>query len=252
MNRSQDAITEYREQITRCTQALALANNESVERFVLGNAPAELLKLFTDGNLDKRFLKLQDHFEQMATEFEKFDDLLERYIRTIPLAAYDTGSSDSQRFLDWLCGTRRLTDVQRDHVACQRSRYAIELAAESNRLSHVRFQELWAAHERLGAELESNENLWIHLNPIHSWGVLRTPILLDEETELPATVLFYPVGADIHTAVVEPDAEVLVRSLESRGTLHLDDLASVPLELSRGELIEFCLDLAGVGLVAFG
>jgi len=109
MSHPRDVVDEYREQIVRCAQALAVANNAPVEKFVAGRSPAETLKMFTDGNLDKRFLKLQDHFEQMAPEFDGFDDLLERYVRSVPLAAYDTGSSASQRFLDWLCGTRRLS-----------------------------------------------------------------------------------------------------------------------------------------------
>ena len=252
MSHSQHVADEYRAQIVRCAQALAVANNASVTQFVSGPAPAETLKLFTDGNLDKRFLKLQDHFEQMIPEFDGFDDLLERYIRSVPLAAYDTGSSDSQRFLDWLCGTRRLSDRQRDHVACQRSRYAIELAAETNRLGHLRFQELWPTHETFAAELDGNPRLWIHLNPIHAWGEFRTRALLDAESDIPATVLFYPVGNDIRTAAVDPDAEVLVRALELRGPLHLDELLGDPPQLARDELVEFCVDLANVGLVAFG
>jgi len=252
LNHSQDAIAEYRDQIARCAQALALAQNESVGLQLVGRNAAEALKMFTDGNLDKRFLKLQDHFTDLAAQFDGFDELLARYVRCVPLAAYDSGSSDGQRFLDWLCGTRRLTDVQRDYVACQRSRHAIEQLAEANRLAHVRFQEIWSARENFAQELETNRRLWLHLNPIRAWGVFRTRALLDDEADLPSTVLFFAVNSDIRTAVIEHDAEILIRELEARGPDHLDELATGPLEGTRSEMIEICLDLAEAGLLAFG
>ncbi|MGE3313956.1 MAG: hypothetical protein AB7O26_02490 [Planctomycetaceae bacterium] len=252
MSTTEKAAEEYRLQITQCTQAMALAQNESVERFLKGPAAAEGLKLFTDGNLDKRYLKLLDHFEEMAEEFDGFDELVERFVRCVPLAAYDTGSSDSQRFLDWLCGTRRLNESQRDHVTCQRSRYAIELAAECHRLAHVRFQEILSTCESLSPQLDIDSPVWIHLNPIHAWGVFRTRTLLDDESELPATVLFYPVAGTIHTAVLDPFAEFIVRELEARGPARFGDLSPAPLETTRSELLKLCRDLADVGIVAFG
>lgn len=244
--------SDYRQQIAECAQALAIAQNESVARYLSGPDAAAGVKLFTDGNLDKRYMKLLDHFEEMAEEFDGFTDLIERFVRCVPLAAYDTGSSDSQRFLDWLCGTRRLNERQRDFVACMRSRYAVEVAAECHRLAHVRFQELLSTCDALGPELNVDSPVWIHLNPIHAWGVFRTRVLADDETELPATVLFYPVAGTIHTAVLDQFAEFIVRELEVRGPARFGDLSPAPLETSREELLQLCRDLAEVGIVAFG
>jgi hypothetical protein len=252
MSGNEHAVEEYRRQIAVCAQALALAQNGAVTQYLHGEAAVEGLKLFTDGNLDERYLKLLDHFEEMAGEFDGFNDLVERFVRCVPLAAYDTGSSDSQRFLDWLCGTRRLTEAQRDHVACQRSRYSIELAAECHRLAHVRFQELLSTCEELSPQLSIDSPVWIHVNPIHAWGVFRTRALVDDETELPATVLFYPVAGTIHTAVLDPFAEFIVRELEARGPARFHELSPAPLETTRSELLKLCRDLAEVGIVAFG
>lgn len=252
MSANDQAIAEYRQQIAHCAQALALAQHHSVQRFVVGPAASEQIKMFTDGNLDKRYMKLLDHFDEMAQEFEAFDELVERYVRCVPLAAYDSGASDSQRFLDWLCGTRRLNERQRDHVACQRSRYAIEVGADCHRLAHVRFQELLSTVEALSPQLEIDSSVWIHLNPIHAWGVFRTRTLLDDESELPATVLFYPVMGAIHTAVLDPFAEFIVRELEARGPARFNELSPAPLETTRAQLLQLCRDLADVGIVAFG
>ena len=78
MSGNEQAIAEYRRQIAQCAQALALAQHESVQRFVVGPAAAEQIKLFTDGNLDKRYMKLIDHFDEMAAEFDAFDELVNR------------------------------------------------------------------------------------------------------------------------------------------------------------------------------
>ena len=93
---------EYRRQIARCAQALAVARNQDVEGFVVGEAPAAVLSLFTDGNIDKRIQKLQDQCELLSEAFEDLDDWINKYVRHIPLDAYDTGSSDGNNFVRWL------------------------------------------------------------------------------------------------------------------------------------------------------
>lgn len=248
----QAAIDEYRAQIVRCARSLAVAKNDAVAADLAGGMPLERVKMFTDGNLDKRFLKLKDQLELFEDEFEDLEELIVEYVKSVPLAAYDTGSSDSGHFMEWLCGTRELTPEQLDCVACQQSRIEVEEIAETNRLPHVRFQDLLSRADDLAPELGLNDNLWIHLNPIRVWATFYTNALVDEEDEVPARVLFFPVGNDIRTAILEPSAVALLRDLEALAPCRLDDVAAAASEFDQSEAVELCRDLAELGLVAFG
>ena len=246
------ARSEYRRQIARCAQALAMARNGEVEQDIVGEAPLEALAMFTDGNLDKRRLKLRDQFDLLNEAVDDLDDWIVKYIRTVPLAAYDTGSSDADAFLCWLSNRVPLTPEQQDFVTCQQSRYAVERAAEKNRLAHVHFQELHTLCDRLLPAWGTDTGLWIHLNPLTAWATLKTPALLDEDTEPPATVVFFPVEDIIRTAVLEPAGEAVVRDLETAGPCRLANLVSHRPELNCEEIVEIGRDLAELGLAAFG
>lgn len=208
--------------------------------------------MFTDGNRDKRVFKLKDRLDDLSTTFVDLESLIVEYISKMPLLAYDTGPSDSERFLRWLPSNHALTAEQLDYVTCQRCRNAVEMSAAGNRLAHVHFQELWPSWQRLSSELDTSAHIWIHLNPIRAWGTFRTFSLLDEEATLPATVLFFPVGDDIRTAVLEPEGRRMVELLRDVGPVRFDDLAPVVLQTERSEAREICHDLAEIGLAALG
>jgi len=245
------ADAEYRRQLTQWAQDLALAERASVASCLADGSSDSHVKLFTDGNLDKRFTKLQNALEFIAGALDTFDDLLAAYVRALPLAAYDTGSSDGERFLDWLGSGHPLTAEQRDYVACQRGRFAVENAARANRPGHVRFQALAADATESVAALDANLDLQIHFNPIHAWSRFHTSALLDEDAAPPANVLFYAAGTEIATAVLEPAGQLLVRSLALYAPCTLDDWSAMSQQADREELVEFCRDLAEMGLVAF-
>ena len=251
-NTASEAAAEYRRQLARWAQDLALAERASVAANLADGSSDLHVKLFTDGNLDKRFNKLQNALEFVAGAFQDFDDLLAAYVRALPLAAYDTGSSDAERFLEWLADRHPLTPEQRDYVACQRGRFAVENAARANRPGHVRFQELAGAAAESAVALDAHPGLQLYFNPIHAWSRFHTSALLDEEATPPANVLFYAAGTEIATAVLEPAGQLLVRSLALYTPCTLDDWAAMNQHADRDELLEFCRDLAEMGLVAFG
>ena len=126
------------------------------------------------------------------------------YVREVPLAPYSTISGDADGFLVWLERCRDISPEQRDHVACQHAHFGVEAAARANRPGHVRFQELLSVAPQLGPELETDARLHIHLNPIRVWAKFVTRAMLDEDTGLPADVLFYAVREDVGNAVLEP------------------------------------------------
>ena len=240
----------YRRQIAECAQALAVARGEAVSGYLAAGNTAEMVKMFTDGNLDKRFLKLKDQLELLADAFEDFDDLVAEYVKSRPLNAYDTRSSDANHFTEWLEQSRRLSAEQHDLITCQRSRHEVEERASQQRLQHIRFQEFAASRERFLGEWGPDPELRIELNPVRVWATFHTPVLLDEDDHLPAIVVFFPVEDNIHTAVVEVHAQALLRELETRGPSRLDDLAVDCLPEIREEIATICGDFVELGLAA--
>jgi len=245
-------LDDYRYQLQRCAQALSLGHNEDVRPFLACGVRVEQVKLFTDGNLDKRFEKVRDQVELLKSAFDKLDELVSEYIREVPLAAYDTGCSDGDRFLKWLTLTHVTTPEQQDHITCQLARHEVEAIARKNRLGHVRFQELWSMASKLANDIESNTKLRILLNPIRTWATFQTNVLLGNDVQTPADVMFFACGSQIRTSVFEEIGKQHIATLASHGPLRLTDWIRHERSASRGDLIEFCLDAAEIGLLAFG
>ncbi|MDG2388941.1 MAG: hypothetical protein P8M30_06440, partial [Planctomycetaceae bacterium] len=118
----------YRKQLDKYAEALSIAHNDEVVGDLKSGNTADMLKMFTDGNLDKRFNKVKDQVEFVAEFFdeEEFEEQVVSYVRTLPLLAYDTGISDGERFLDWLPNQMELTEEQKDAIRCQQARHKIE------------------------------------------------------------------------------------------------------------------------------
>jgi hypothetical protein len=256
---SREVVTneDYATQLQRLARSMAAGRSDEVLGLLARADQPWQVKMFVDGNLDKRFEKLQRQLEFVQPAFDDFADLLVAFIRELPLAAYDTGTSDGDRFLEWLESRRRLTPEQNDFVVCQRSRHAVEDEGRRNRLGHVRFQELVSMANELAGELGVNRNLQIHLNPIRVWGRFETQALLDDNAEPPADVLFYASGNEVRTAVLETDGTRQVRELEVLSPCTLESWSDASASMadreprSADDFVEFCRDMAEIGLVAF-
>lgn len=245
-------LTEYRSQIERCAQTMALGDAEHVLSYLERGSTIEQVLIFTDGNLDKRLQKVLDQVELLKSAFDNLDDLVAEYIKEVPLAAYDTGSSDGNRFLNWLSFTHVTTLEQQDYIACQLARNEVENIARANRLRHIRFQELQSMSARLQGDLKKNPKLRIHLNSIRTWTTFQTSSLLDEESVTPTEVLFFASGSQIRTSVFEQFGNSCIEKLAEHGSLTIAELAESDDAASRKAVIEFCIDAAEIGLVAFG
>jgi hypothetical protein len=242
---------DYRDQIIHCARALAVAKNDAVAKSLAAGVRPMTVKMFTDGNLEKRLQKLQDQMKRLVEGFDaaEFDERTVRYIKTVPLAAYDTGYSDGERFLQWILETANPSAVQRDLIACELGRYAVETIARGRRMGHVHFQELRSVSQPLSPDAPGSA-LQVHLNPIHAWGRFETNELLDAEDAVPATVIFFPVGSEVRTAVLEPDGMDIVRVLETSGPVCFDELRHKLPAVDADALAETCNDLADIGLAA--
>jgi hypothetical protein len=243
----------YREQIARWARAMASADEEAVRAALAPTSPPERLALFVEGNLEKRAGLLGKYLEFVAGAFDghAFEHLLAHYVEVQPMTAYASPTEDADRFLAWLERQHRLTPEQKDYVACQRARHAVEAEAAQNRAGHLRFQEYWSVAEALLEELGTNAGLRVHLNPIRVWSRFHTRALLDEDAEPPADVLFFAVRRTISTAVLEPEGQALVRELAEFGPVTLEEWLARGDAADRDALLEFCHDGAAMGLVAF-
>lgn len=247
-----DPVERYRAQIVECAQAMTVARNDGVAGYLSGPYGLSSVKMFTDGNLDKRFTKLEAYLDELADVFDDMEELIVAYIKQVPLAAYSTESSDADRFLDWLANKRKLTAEQADYVTLIRSRYAVELSAEENRIGHVRFQELRSTVSDFSPQVATNPRLWIHRNPIRVWGEFQSRALVEEGDSAPCTVIFFAFGNEVRTAILEPPGIAVVRALETAGPCKLDDLTDACTSLEQYEIVDVCRDLAETGLAAFG
>ncbi len=245
----------YTQQLQRIVQALAVANNAVVTPDVADELAPELVAMFTEGNLDKRFDKLRDQAELLVDGISNLDELIEEYVGTVPLAAYDTGSSDGDRFAQWVARRISPTAEQRDLLAVIRSRHAVEETARHNRLSHVRFQERLSLNERLLAELESNDSLRVYLNPIRLIAHFESDVLLGNSGTGGADAVFFAVGTEIRVAALDEDGQHVVAALAANDGLSQAELSGC-VEVSPGisfapdELIEIVTDSVELGLVA--
>lgn len=241
----------YREQLAGWARALAAARDDLLHPALdEGSSPGHV-RIFTESNLAKRREKLRSQVAFVAEAFGDFEDLIIGYLRQGPMAAYGNAADDGERFLRWVERIPSLTPEQRDYVACQRARHAVEAEGRRNRLGHLRFQELWSTAGQLGGMLGSEPRLRIHLNPIRGWSRFATSALLGEGADVPADVIFFAVRSEVGTAVLEPVGRAMIEELADFGPCTLDQWADRSQHSDREGLVGLCRDLAEMGLVAF-
>jgi hypothetical protein len=250
MSKPNAALEQYRQQLNDWVAALAVADNDAVCADVADGYEANDVHLFTEGNLDKRadILDLQTSFLRPA--FDDLDELIGEYVATHPQLAFTAGPVDAATFLRWLSEAYELAPEQADHVACRLARYGVEDAARADRKAHVRFQEKLSVARRLTKSLERGEPVKIHLNPVRSWAKLHTREFLDDQTNLPAEVVFYAVKTEIRSAVLDDPVPSLLETLGD-DALTLDEWAERVGLRDSGELLELTKRLAELGVLAF-
>lgn len=243
--------TSYREALQHLTQALgAPRRHEEIAPQLDPASDLALVRTFVEGNLEKRLDKLRVQLKLLEEAFPEWETLLMEYIRSNYSAAYDTIVRDGERMLRWLRETQRLTDAQRDYVACQAARHAVEDLAAEQRSEYLRFDELRSIAGEWALELAENPQLRPVLNPIRHWIRLETPTFLEDAAEPPAQALFFAVQGEIATAIVELEGQAALNELADFAPASLADWQENS-ALGRERLLEICQDFAEVGLIAF-
>lgn len=241
----------YQQKLRHLVRAMSMPNREATAARSLAAAstPARV-KMFVDGNLEKRREKLAVQLAFVADAFEDFQQRMVDFIRAEPLAAFGSAVSDGEAMLRWLSATTDLSPVQRDYVACQRARHTIEDIARDKRIAYVHFQELSSIVDQFLPQLGSQEELRILLNPIRTWVTFETSELLEDDVQPPSNVLCFATRGDIATAALELEGQALLNELVDYQPCTLAEWAAVSTWADRDELKEFCRDLAEMGLVA--
>ncbi|MFG0333344.1 MAG: hypothetical protein ACF8TS_08290, partial [Maioricimonas sp. JB049] len=219
MSTAVEPLTTCHRQFTRMVRRFAVQRNESAPRSSGTRERPSLVRQVAQEQLDQRCRALFDACDLPADGFDQLEELIGEYVRSVPLDRRADGNSDAERFLQWLAEQEDLTDEQRDYVACQQGYRAVEFVALAQRLAHTRFQGRLLLNEQNLPQLGRNDNIELMLNPIHVWAVFETRALIAEDEPLPASILFFPVGQEIRTVIVDPPAEELIRFLADAGTI---------------------------------
>jgi hypothetical protein len=239
----------YRRQLEKLVAAMSRPGGEhGVALLADDSRPA--VKMFVDGNLDKRLEKLAKQLEFVEKAFDNFEGLLVEYIHAKALSAFDTSASDGDRMLAWLADSRRLTPVQADYVTVQRTRHALENMAAAFREQHLAFQALRRRRDLSPMLLPTTV---VRLNPIRAWARLETDALLDETAEpceLPCDVLLLADGSEIATVQLELEGQVLLNDLADNQPCSIGNWAELSRVSEVEELMELSRDLTALGLIA--
>jgi len=201
----------------------------------------------TAASVTFRYSLLLAECQLLSSGFEDLDAHVARYVRDVPLDTADSSTFDAERFLDWLDAQLPISAEQHDFLTCQRSQFAVEFVAVKQRLEHARFQSQRAEQSTPTAvEIQRRSAATITINPTHFWTQLETRALLDDETDIPATVLFFADGPEVHAAVVEGIAEQVLRTITRRSRLTIGHLLRKHDASQQEEIISAittCIDL---------
>jgi hypothetical protein len=242
---------DYRAELERLARAMSTGREAEIVDMLEEGSSAERLEWFVSGNIEKRAEWIKSMLPLVAGSLADFDELAGAYVQTQPQAAVGTGENDADAFLAWLEETQPLSDEERDYVASQRARHALEDLARERRLEHLQFQETLDRSKELIHQLghPAGSELKIQLNPIHAWTTLRTSVLLGDEAELPGDVLFFGIADGSSAAALEPEARALVRELAEKGPWTLDTWACFTEHADRQGLLDVCELLAAMGVI---
>lgn len=242
----------YRRQLMHLVRGMLTGDGRDIVPALENCAKPELVKLFIEGNQEKRLAKLRAHLKFMAQGFEDIENLLKTYVERQPLMPYATVLLDANCFLDWLVRSGKPTPEQCDFVAYQRAQHQIARNAGRQRLEYARFEDRLKHSDELHAEhLLHDGDMCIYLNPMHVWARFHTNVLLDDQTAPPVDVLCYPANGELRTTVLEPFGIQLIRELSTYNPCTIAQWSILSRSAERDDLVEFCQSLARLKLVAF-
>ena len=100
------------------------------------------------------------------------------------------------------------------------------------------------------ARLHDDERLHLYLHPIRIWSEFQSRAFVDEGTQPPCRVVFFPVAGETSTALLETQGVALMDELNRLGPCTLATWGALTEHADRVALLETVRDLAEMGLVA--
>ena len=141
-------------------------------------------------------------------------------------------------------------EIQHDLVSCRAARVRLK------RMSRDLFRQQLAfrvAQRRCQPEqhsLQRRSGLRLQLNPIRTWARLLSRVMLDG-VDPPANVLFFATPSGPSAALLELEGQALLNELEDWQPCSLDEWAALSHVADRAQLLDFCLELSRMGIVAW-
>ena len=247
------AELQYRDMIQKVTRAIAEARIEDVLPYLGKQYEEKHVALFVDSNFDKRIdvlFRLMP-FVSEDEDFPNFEDLAAEFADSAPIRAYEGSTEECDAMLAWLEETQNLTPRQQDTIVTQRARYGVEHLARDHRGLHVRFQELVTLAPKLVTQLSSNDQLTVHVNPIHCWAELNSDKYLDEGESPPVPAMYYADDDEVRTAMFEPFGKEKIEQLNAMAPCPFAQWAMVADDMDRDDLLAFAKGLADLHVIAF-
>ena len=185
----------------------------------------------------------------------EFRRLMQEYASEVAMTAYDTKTSDAERFLDWLTDHPQLNQLHLDPALL--SPYSVEFIDTARRLAHFRFQRLL---QDTPVESDWSAKQVIHINPILIWASVDRLTAAQEPNS--SACVFFPLqdtdsepgtlASDVRvvSAVLVDEIRRLIRKLERRGPTRLRILLGGLDEHEQMEFRQTLRELADLGLVA--
>lgn len=234
----------YSDDLAQWTQALAFNASDKVSPVV--HEKERMIQLFSEGNFQKRYEKLERALELLPEVFLDHQTIFRRFITSNPLKPYDTVLTDADSFLDWFWEQQSGPSVEQTDVwLAEKARLQVEKNALDRPMQHRGFQSISKVQMAKGPLNFSDKRLTI--NPVATWVSFESSHFVGEDTDLPASVLFYPVETQIRTSIVEPEAKPVLQSLQSQ-SLTPKELAKMNLGTVEG-ICFGCEDFIALGIL---
>ena len=243
---------DYRRQVARWTALLSGESAGPLQAEIPEVDAAIRLGMFTEGNHEKRRDKLLDQLDLLQDVIDGLEYLVREYMGMMAPPAYDLGTADEMQFLDWFDALEEMSPELRDTVECLRSRFHLEGLARTNRVKHIRFQEMSSLFQSLFPRALRQPRYRLHLNPLRVWSRFTSWAFLEEDDELPAAIVYHAVGTEIRTIALDEMGRDFVRLLEEHEPCSILELQRACPEVSPSDIVNFCRDLGAMGLVAVG
>ena len=141
-------------------------------------------------------------------------------------------------------------EIQHDLVSCREARVRLKRMGRNLFRQQLAFRVAQRRCQQEQHSLQRRSRLRLQLNPIRTWARLASRLMLDG-VDPPANVLFFATPSGPSAALLELEDQALLNELEDWQPCTLDEWAALSHVADRPQLLDFCLELSRIGVVAW-